>query len=552
MIDFGLTCESIASVSGKNEKIERLAQYLRTLDAADLEAASRYFTGSPFAKRSQKNLGVGGSAIIAAARRVWGFRDDAFARSYREHGDLGAALAACIRPVADLGLFRERLTPATLKTFFDEIAAASGRLAGKRRAHLCERILASCTEPVVAKYVVKIMTGDLRIGLREGLIADAIALAFDRTAEDVRRANMASGDIGAVAVAAKRDALNDVRIAYGSPLAFMLASPMTFGSTYKELDRANWLVEFKYDGIRAQAHKRGGEVALFSRTLNDISHSYPEVVEALKTIEGDVILDGELVAQRDGQTLPFRYLQARLQRKSVTADLLAEVPVSYVCFDLIARDEDYLLDDALEKRRALLDALVRDRPHLQRSPWKTVNAGTVDREFQVARGLGHEGLVLKRVDSPYYPGRRGKWWLKLKQELETLDVVVVAVEWGHGKRAKVLSDYTFAVRSNDDALLTIGKAYSGLTDAEIAALTPWFLEHQTGRRGHAIAVEPEIVLEVAFDIIAPSGLHESGYALRFPRIVRIRDDKPPSEVNTLADVEHIYRKMLEREGLDPT
>lgn len=555
MIEFGLTCEAIASTPSKIEKVERLAQYFRKSNEADLEAASRYFTGSPLAKRDQKSLNIGGSAIIAAAKSVWGFRDEELSRSYREHGDLGSALAELIRPPVDLGLFRDSLGPASLKILFDEIANATGKSARKRRIHLCERLFASCSDAVEAKYIVKIMTGDLRIGLREGLVLDAITDAFSEKADDVRRANMASGDIGTVAVAAKEHALHGLRITYGSPLAFMLASPVPFGSTYKELEGAEWQVEFKYDGIRAQAHKFDNEVRLFSRTLNEISHSYPEVVEVLKAVPGDFILDGELVAHRDGQVLPFRYLQARLQRKSVGSDLLAEVPVTYFCFDLISFSKQYLLDEPLQTRRSRLnELLLKPHPHLQLASWKKLeDAGIgpqVNRDFEDARAHGHEGLVLKRLDSPYYPGRRGKWWLKLKQKLETLDVVVVAVEWGHGKRAKVLSDYTFAVRGDNGELLTIGKAYSGLTDAEISDLTPWFLDHQTGSRGHAITVVPQIVLEVAFDIIQRSNLHESGYALRFPRIVRIRDDKPVSEIDTILRVDEIYREMLERERVE--
>jgi DNA ligase-1 len=179
----------------------------------------------------------------------------------------------------------------------------------------------------------------------------------------------------------------------------------------------------------------------------------------------------------------------------------------------------------------------------------------VNERFDAARARRNEGLMLKRARAPYLPGRRGKWWLKLKRELSTLDVVVVAVEWGHGKRSAALSDYTFAVRGKRDALLTIGKAYSGLTDSEIAALTPWFLDHRlpldrqrAKARSHELPVEPKIVLEVAFDIVAESDLHESGFSLRFPRIVRIRDDKSPAEIDTIERVVEIYREMLTREG----
>lgn len=554
MRKFGETCEQIAAKSGKLEKITLLAQYLRSLEDADLEAATRYFTGNPFAARDQKNLALGGRTIIAAAQNAWGFSDAELAFTYREHGDLGAALCDFVRPSPDLGLFKETLTPARLKLLFDDIARVSGKAAGKKRQLSCEQIFSACTQVLEAKYIIKIMTGDLRIGLREGLVVDALAAAFQRAASEVRRAVMLSGDIGIVAVAARNDTFAEVRIAYGAPIGFMLASPMEFGSSYRELQAGSWIVEDKFDGIRAQVHKLGRAVHIFSRTLNDVSHSYPEVVKGAQQQSADFILDGELIAHRDGRVLPFRYLQARLQRKNVSAELLAEVPVRYVCFDMLASDAEYLLETPLIERRAKLAQTLRPNASIVLAEWKSLDdrcsgVGLHER-FDDARKRGHEGLLLKRTDAGYHPGRRGKWWLKLKRELSTLDVVVVAVEWGHGKRAKVLSDYTFAVRGTGGELLTIGKAYSGLTDAEIAELTPWFLEHSTApRSAHSIPVEPLIVLEVAFDIIQKSELHSSGFALRFPRIVRLRGDKPPSEIDSLARVQEIYQAMLSREGV---
>ena len=223
---------------------------------------------------------------------------------------------------------------------------------------------------------------------------------------------------------------------------------------------------------------------------------------------------------------------------------------------MLAAGSRFLLDAPLAERRAELAARLRENEFVRLAPWQALESGApaerVHELFEAARQRGNEGLMLKRSDSPYVPGRRGKWWLKLKRELSTLDAVVVGVEWGHGKRKGVLSDYTFAVRrsASDPELLPIGKAYSGLTDAEIAEMTEWFLAHRTGALGsYGFAVEPSIVLEIAFDIIQPSTLHASGFALRFPRIVRLRPDKPASESDTLADVERIYREMLEREGV---
>jgi DNA ligase-1 len=556
---FARTAEAIAARAGKLEKIALLAEYFRTLDDADLIAAARFFTGSPFAARDRRTLSLGGRAIVNVARRVWEFDDAALSESYRTTGDLGAALRGLVRPPRDAMLFADRLTPAALKGFFGEIGDVAGKSAGKRREAIFERILRASDDPLVAAYVVKIVTGDLRVGLREGLVLDAIALAFEAEAPAVRRAAMAAGDVGRVALAAKHATLDELRVVYGAPIGFMLASPIGYAQTYDELAGAVWIAEDKYDGIRAQAHVRDGLARLFSRRLNDVTASYPEIATALLgSISRDAILDGEILAMREGRVLPFRYLQARLQRKSVDEALLREVPLAYVAFDLLALGDELLIDEPLARRRERLANLVAPSERFVLAPFDPVveaAAADVNARFDAARGRGNEGLVLKRSDSPYAPGRRGKWWLKLKRELATLDVVVVAVEWGNGKRAGVLSDYTFAVRE-DQQLLTIGKAYSGLTDAEIATLTPWFLEHRLPpehrrekARSYEIPVQPKVVLEVAFDVIARSDLHESGFALRFPRIVRIRDDKPPEEIDTLERVGEIYREMLAREKL---
>ncbi|MEA2785722.1 MAG: ligase 1 [Candidatus Eremiobacteraeota bacterium] len=565
MIAFARTCAAIAATASKLEKIALVADYLRERDDADLAPAARYFTGNPFPQAQERSLAVGGRTIVEAAASVWGVDDAALGVAYRATGDLGAALGPFVRPSHDLGLFRETLTPARLYALLDEIAAAAGKNAQKRRRIVCERIFSACADPLEATYVIKIMTGELRIGLREGLVVDAVAKAFARDPRAVRRAASAAGDLGAVALAAKHDTLDQVTIAYHAPVAFMLASPIAYGSEYKDLAAATWLVEDKYDGIRAQAHVTPQRVSLFSRTLNDVAASYPEVVEALRALPGSFALDGELIAVRDGRVLPFRFLQARLQRKEVAPELLREVPVRYAVFDALARDEEFLLDAPLAERRArLAELLANTGDALMLAPWTALEAGAgaeaVHERFETSRAHGHEGLVFKRTDSAYTPGRRGKAWLKLKRELATLDCVVVAVERGHGRRVNVLSDYTFAVRK-DDELVVIGKAYSGLTDVEIAEMTQWFEAHRLPAnearaayerldlKRHEILVEPSIVVEIAFDIIQRSELHASGYALRFPRIVRLRPDKHPKDADTLERVAEVYAEMLAREGV---
>ncbi len=556
MIAFARACDDIAASPAKSVKVNRLAVYFALLDEPNLRAAARFVSGNPLAARDERKLAIGGRTLLAAAREVWQPPESALAAAYRETGDLGDALALVAREPAKPGLFVETLSPATFAALLEELASATGKAAGRRRQGVCERAFRAAREPREVAYIVKILLGDLRIGLREGLVLEAIAAAFGCEPGAVRRAAMAAGDVGAVAVAARDGDLAAIAIRYGAPIGFMLATPIAFGSSYRDLAAGTWLVEDKYDGIRAQAHVRAGRARIFSRTFSDVSRAFPELTQAFAR-SADAIFDGEIVAQREGAVLPFRYLQPRLQRVDPAPELRAEIPVAFVAFDLLASAERFMLDEPLVERRAQLAATFPAGPGLELAPWRTLESGaspeSIDEMFAAARSRGHEGLMLKRTDAPYAPGRRGKWWLKLKRELSTLDVVVVGVEWGHGKRSKVLSDYTFAVRRSktDGALLTIGKAYTGLTDAEIATWTTWFLEHATEPRARGLlAVEPSVVIEVAFDVIQKSELHQSGFSLRFPRIVRLRPDKAPQDIDTLAEVEAVYREMLLREGVE--
>jgi DNA ligase-1 len=413
------------------------------------------------------------------------------------------------------------------------------------------------------RSVVKVLSGDLRIGLREGLVEAAIAKAFDRPLDDVKRAGMLTGDIGRTAILASEDRLGTAELALFHPLKFMLASPAEDAAEIvSRLGPLVW-VEDKYDGIRCQLHKLGSEVRLFSRDLHDVSGQFPEIVEAAAPLPWDGILDGEILGWRDGAVLPFIALQARLGRKDPSAAVRAEVPVIYVAFDVLGLGAgageavEPRLAIPLRERRALLDAMElplvdgdgvgpgATARRFARSHLGTADsADALEAAFLDARGRRNEGLMVKDPESAYSPGRRGYGWLKMKKALATIDCIVVGVEVGHGKRHGVLSDYTFAVRDEANGrLVTIGKAYSGLTDAEIAVMTRWFEEHTISRHGRYLVVEPTIVVEVAFDVILRSARHASGFALRFPRIKNLRLDKPPEEADTLETVRRLYEGL---------
>ncbi len=363
----------------------------------------------------------------------------------------------------------------------DEIAAASGKLANKKRQVLIERILGACETELEAKYVIKILTGELRIGLREGLIVEGIAAAFSAPIETcaVQRWRRVTS-----ARSRSRRSTGRLQTSRSRTVLRLHSCSHRRCNSVPNTRSLRPKAGSSKTSTTAYAFKRTNGVSVFvsfSRRLNETSNAWPEVVEALRAIRDDVILDGEIVAMREGAVLPFRYLQTRLQRKDVTPELQAEIPVAFVVFDCLARGGRFLLDEPLETRRRELAELQLDGI-VQTAAWSAVEAGATQEDlhdrFEAARTRGNEGLIFKRTDSPYAPGKRGKWWLKLKRELDTLDCVVVGVEWGHGKRAQVLSDYTFAVRGENGELLVIGKAYSGLTDVEIAEMTQWFLAHR--------------------------------------------------------------------------
>jgi DNA ligase-1 len=575
MLALAPAAEAIAATTKKNEKVRIVAEYLlsRTIEEAAVSAV--FLSGRAFPAYEEKTLQVGGTMLWAVLREITHKSDNAMQQAYRKYGDLGSAANDVL---ADVAPRQNSVSVLEVMQEFEQIAEMRGPAL---KANLLRALLGRLT-PLEAKYVIKIISGDLRIGLRESLVEEAIARAYEEPATSVQRANMLLGDIAETLRLAADHRLGEARMRLFHPIGFMLASPAeSAGEAFKYFEQAQ--VEDKYDGIRAQAHVSGGEVRLYSRTLDEITESFPELPDALAAFPGGVILDGEIVAWHRpegatdvGRALPFTEIQKRLGRKKVTQSLMKEVPVAYVVFDVLYAAGELTIDRPLRERGELLDrifaaavqfpggrARVRTRgaqgqlafePAVEAPPNAQVlrapvtradSAEELARIFEQALERGNEGLMIKDVASPYSPGRRGKSWLKLKRELATLDVVVTAVEFGHGKRAAVLSDYTFAVRASetDTTLLNVGKAYTGLTDVEIAEMTQWFLEHTVNDEDWRRTVEPKIVIEVAFNAVMVSDRHNSGFALRFPRIVRLRPDKTPEQIDTLERVREIFERQ---------
>jgi DNA ligase-1 len=544
-LDFAQVGEDIGATPAKLGKIRLLSDYLRSLTSEQLSITTTYFTGRAFSQSDPRILQVGWAVIFRALQDATKIGDSEFHGIASKHGDAGKSA---------FELLDGRTTPQPFSILesaelFQNLQRARGPIAKAKL--LRERF--SILSAREGEYIVKILTGDLRIGLREGLVEEAIAQAFDVSLEEVKQANMLLGDIGRTALLASRKELQSAELSMFRPIKCMLATAEPTADAVWErftvaagVDRAQpespipatVFVEDKFDGIRAQLHRSRDRVEIFSRDLRRITPQFPELVDQARRFDQELIADGEIIAFDEGRRLTFFDLQKRLGRKQDTVDLFAgaaaDVPVAFVIFDLLWVNGRSLLKTPLRERREQLGTLTLP-PQFQKAKVTPARSATeIEQIFQEARKRLNEGLMIKDAESFYLPGSRGMFWFKLKRELATLDVVVVAAELGHGKRNNVLSDYTFAVRDETTGeLLPIGKAYSGLTDVEIAELTEHFKQNTIADHGRYKTVNPNVVLEVAFNSIQPSTRHASGLALRFPRIKGIRRDKNIDSIDTL-------------------
>jgi DNA ligase-1 len=547
-------CEKVRQTPSKNAKVSAIAEYLITLKDEDsrkstgsdasLATAALFMSGTIFPKGSGLALNIGFNTIMRSLSEIAHLEPEEVQKIYLQHGDMGALAEYVVSKRQQSPLMTQQLLLPDLYDQLRKIADAAGPGSAEAKRKILTGLLIN-SSPVEAKYLIKIAGGELRVGVVEGLVELAIAKAFGRDVQAIRQAMLLSGDIAQVALLAKKDALSTAIMKPLTPLSFMLADVMFSAEEIEQYYNKPLICEFKYDGIRVQLHKFGDKVKMFSRKLEDVASSFPEIASVVSSMPSEFILDGEVLAYRAGRPLHFQELQRRLRRKAVTDHLMTEIPVMYVPYDVMYLNGQSVINRPLTERKKLLSQIRFKEPIIDIGYRVVSTAQEIACAFKESRDAGHEGLVVKELESQYYPGKRGRHWTKLKHELDTIDAVIVIAEYGHGKRAGTLSDYTFAIRDEYDrgSLKTIGKAYSGLTDTEISKMTERLRSITIRDEGYRLIVRPEIVLEVAFDSIQKSDRHDSGFALRFPRIKYIRADKTASDIDTLEKVQRIYERQ---------
>jgi len=543
-LSFAELCQRVEGVSGSLEKVVLVAAFLKNLDDDELAVASGFIMGDLFSPSLDLVMGVGPSILYEAMARACGCSTERISDMLRATGDPGLVASAAVdkkKPIGFAAFIKDE--PLSIKEVYQRLVAvarASGKGSQDAKVKNLQYLFSQAT-PLEAQYIARLAIEDMRIGIGEGGVRDAIAQAFSQDASKVERAYNLTNDIGLVAVNARKGTLADLNVLINHPIKMMLAQVGEgISASMQELGSA--AIEWKYDGARVQIHKDGKRVRIFSRRLEDVTRSLPEIVRLAQEVRADkAILDGEVVAiGKDSRPLAFQEILKRFRRKYNVEKQAKETPLHLFLFDLIYLDGQSTVDLPLTRRRELLEGIAD--PSILADQVISDSVQKAEEIYHQALEKGHEGLILKNSMSVYAPGKRGKNWLKIKPVMETLDLAVIGAKWGEGRRASFLGSYRLACLDEATSkLLDIGWVATGLTDEALAELTELFRELILVQNGMEVELKPAVIFEVAYEEIQKSQSYSSGYALRFPRLVRVRDDKSLEEADSLERVESLYR-----------
>ena len=543
--EFAEFCNGVEKISSTLELTARLATFIKRVgDDNDLYNVILFILGKIYPPWDDRELGVGIGLLYEVLQNVSGTGKKKIEDMLRQFGDLGLVSEKLIRGKKMATLSPEELTIERVRRVFDEVASLEGEGSRKRKILLLTGLYGS-SEPLEAKYLTRLILNEMRLGIGEGIVRDAISRAYGIPPEIVERAYMITNDLGKVAVVAKtqgRKGLEEMKIQLHVPVRMMLAQVVEdINDAVKEMGKV--AVEWKFDGSRVQVHWGNNKITIYSRRLENVTNALPEIVDEIKrNVKPGVILDGEVIAVKDGKPMPFQHILRRFRRKHEVARMIEKIPLQVYFFDILFYENE-LVNLPLIERRKILESVVNESEKIKVADQILTNdSGLVQKIFKDALNAGHEGAMLKNPNSPYIPGKRGKHWLKLKSVMETLDLIVVGGEWGEGKRSHLLSSYELAcIDPVTGNLLRVGKVATGFTDEDLEELTELFRPIILSEHGKLVEFQPKYVFEVAYQEIQKSTKYESGFALRFPRFVRLRDDKDVEEADTIDRVEKLYK-----------
>ncbi|ALT68128.1 ATP-dependent DNA ligase [Methanobrevibacter millerae] len=538
---------ALEATTKRLEKTDIIAEYLKKLDADTIGKVGLLLLGGVFPAWSSEEIGIGAKLVERAVAEAVGTTQAKVEDAVRDEGDIGLACIKLYSKKSQMTFFSQPLTINFVFDSLQKLSKISGSRSTNRKISIILELLsqASATE---AKYLTRTITEELRIGVGDGIVRDAIAQAFDIDKKVVERAQMLTNDFSVVARTALLEGasgLSRLNLTPGTPVKPMLAQlSLPVAEIIPEMGTA--ICETKYDGIRLQVHRNGNEIRIFTRRLENITHALPEIVELFDEYlpHDDYIVEGEVIATRDGKPLPFQNILHRVRRKYNVEEAMENVPLKLYLFDVLYYKEP-MIDEPLMTRRETLENIVDtsvDEMNLSTMIIGTPdNIDEIEELFNSSIAAHHEGIMIKDASEPYIPGIRGKKMLKYKAEPETLDMIIVGGTYGIGKRGDFVGSYLVALRDENDEFKTVAYAATGLDDATLEYLTGKMKEIEITTKGREIVVEPKIVLEIAFSEIVESPEYETGYSLRFPVVKNIRKDKGPMDVDTVERLLSMYK-----------
>ena len=540
--------KNLEKTSLKTLKTRLVAEFLKSTPEDLLQIVPYLILGKVFPDWDERELGVGEKLLLRAVSMATGVDPSNIEDSVKETGDLGESVALAVKHRKQRSFFSQPLTIKRVYETFVKVAEVQGEGSQEKKMRYLANLFMDAT-PEEAKYLARTILGTMRTGVAEGIMRDAIAQAFNVDPNLVERAYMITSDFGHVTVVAKtsgNEGLRKVRIQVGKPIRPMLAqNAANIEEALKEMG-GKAAFEIKYDGARVQVHKDNDKVVVYSRRLENVTRSIPEIVEAARdSLRADeVIVEGELVAVGEGnRPRPFQFVLRRFRRKYNIEEMIEKIPLELNLFDVLYVDGESMLDVEFKERRKKLEEVTKENDKIKLAvEVVTGDKNVAEKFYREALEMGHEGLMAKRLDSTYEPGNRGKKWLKLKPTMENLDLIIIGAEWGEGRRSGVLASFLLGAWDEESGeIVPVGKVGSGFTDEDLEEFTKMLKPLIIEEHGKEVKIAPKVVVEVTYQEIQRSPKYKSGFALRFPRYVALREDKSPEEADTVGRIAQLYK-----------